>query len=76
MQPIHRCSAGSGEECRSEEGKTLDVVPVGVADQKVNPVWTRTAEHVQAELADSGTAVEHQSVSILGTYFDARSVTD
>jgi hypothetical protein len=42
---------------------------VGVADQKVNPMRPPTAQHVQPELADSGTAVEHQSVAILRTYF-------
>ena len=64
----------SGKECRSEEWKSLDVIPVRVADQEMYPVRTGSGQHIQTEQPNTCSAIEHERSAALRTHFHARSI--
>src|SRR5947199_6050956 len=64
----------SGKECRNEEWKSLDVIPVRVADQEMNPVRTRSGQHIQTKQTYTCSAIEHKRGAALRTHFHARSI--
>src|SRR5689334_7419517 len=66
----------AGEESRCEEGKALDVVPVGMADQQVHaagPVFQ--ARQVQSKVPDSGSRVKDDMRSVARPHFYAGSIS-
>ncbi len=67
---------GARQERGDEEGKALDMVPVGVADEQVQANRLRhRLRQVQAELAGAGAAVEDDHRSVGGADLDAGGVT-
>src|SRR6516164_929549 len=64
----------SGKECGSEKGETLNVVPVRMANQEMNPMGTRPAQHIETKDTNSCAAIEDEICTIIGTNFDTRSV--
>jgi hypothetical protein len=66
---------GAGNERGHEERKALDVVPVGVADEEVQPQRLGHRLHqVQAQLAGAGAAVEDDDGSVGGAKLHAGGV--
>src|SRR5262245_28701 len=48
------------KKSRSEERETLNVIPMSVADQQVNPVGSGTRfQKIESEFADTGSAIKN-----------------
>ena len=56
-------------ESGSKERKPLNVIPVGVTDQKMNTMRTWTAQHVQAEHSNARATIKDQSRAVPGMQF-------
>ena len=66
----------AGRICRGEEGKTHDVVPMGMAYQKVNGALALTAgtlHEFDSKLSDAGASIEY-NIGALTNDFHTRSV--
>src|SRR5438046_8355289 len=57
---------GSRKKGWSKEGKTLDVIPMRMSDQKMDAMRGGAAEHVQAENTYPRAAVEYKCCALLG----------
>ena len=67
---------GARQERGDEERKALDVIPVGVADEEVEPKGLgHRLDQMQAELAGAGAAIEDDHGAVGGPYLDARGVS-
>jgi hypothetical protein len=64
----------SGQKCGREKRKSLNMIPMRVADQQMNSMRTQALEHVETKQAYSGTAVENDSCAIVGADFDAGGI--
>src|SRR5207249_1665068 len=67
---------GVGVEGRAEERKALDMVPMGMPDEKVDAEWLgRGLQEVMAQLPGARPAVQDDDRAIIGPDFHARGVT-
>ena len=65
----------AGNEGRNEERKALDVIPMGMADEKVQKYrWLQGLCEVQPELTRAGATVEHDDGPVRRANFCARGV--
>ena len=66
----------AGRICRGEEGETHDVIPMGMAYQKVNntlALTARTLHEFNSKLSDAGASIEYD-FGILANNFHTGSV--
>ncbi len=65
---------GARHERRDEEGKALDVIPVGVPDQEMQARRERDLREVEAQAAGARAAVENDQCAVTAADFHARGV--
>jgi hypothetical protein len=65
---------GSGKKCGREKREPLNMVPMCMANEEMNPMGPWPAQHVKTENADSRTAIENKGSSIVSANFNAGSV--
>src|SRR5215510_4400105 len=66
---------GAWYERRSEKRKALNVIPMGMADEQVNPLGAGSSQEIETQRPDAGSAVQHDGSAVLGADLDARSIS-